>query len=104
MDEHIEVTLFAVVEHVRGVEVDPDHARAWIVADGLFLHGRYNGFEYGLCPDHADPEECGESCSTGESLYRVTLHGADWPNRPPVRATATVARPALPAAPLAISA
>jgi hypothetical protein len=70
----IEATVGVQVSHVSGLQIsDPKHVIAWICADGAWFEGR-NGFNFEVCPEHADPEEC--ECSGTVAIYRAAIGSA----------------------------
>jgi len=76
-EPHIEAAVTLMIKHLDGpVIADPDHVRRWLTADGSYFDGTFNGFDYGVCPDHPDPDECdgGEAMS----IYRATIDSATW--------------------------
>lgn len=75
MSQDIEATLSVAIRHYAGAEIaDPAHVLNWVVADGNLLDGEYNGFQFQVCPAHADPEEC--DCFEGYSTYRANVFAA----------------------------
>ena len=55
---------------------DPRHVLAWTCADGAWLEGGRNGFDFEVCVAHEDPDECGEACEAETSTFRATVQSA----------------------------
>lgn len=68
----IEVTITATITHRTGPTVDnPDHIKAWLVADCQRYEAIDAAIEFEVCPNHPDPDEC--DCADAGAVYAVTL-------------------------------
>jgi hypothetical protein len=75
----IEATLDIVIEHYRGPKIeDADHVRRWICAVGQRFAGMHGAICFQVCPDHANPDECGMDCHGDISTYKATVVSANW--------------------------
>lgn len=66
------------IDHFSGPEInDNTHIVNWLVADGLPTEGEYGGFQFSVCPKHADSEECDCGDEDEVSTYQASILTAD---------------------------
>lgn len=77
----IEATISLTITPYLGDVIEgPAHVVAWLCADGAWVEGARNGFRFEICPDHADPDECGDDCDAEATIYAAAIVSADLDN------------------------
>lgn len=72
----IEATISVSIKFRGGTQApDAEHVIRWLCADGYAFEGEYAGFSFGVCSQHADPEEC--NCREIDGEYQAAVMSAD---------------------------
>jgi hypothetical protein len=72
------VRLDVVIRHISGPVIDnQDHVLAWLTVDNaLFGRTSDGNVTFGVCPDHADPDDCDPCPRTTDSVFTVRFDSA----------------------------
>lgn len=75
--DEFEATLGVVIRRKAGEEIgDRRHVLNWVVADGHWLDGKYGGFDFQVCPEHPDPEDCDCPSNAPVATYTALVMSA----------------------------
>lgn len=72
------------ISHRSGPEVDSDHVLQWLVADSIVPAGLHGGFQFFVCTEHKDPDECPDDFHDPKrtAAYVATFSYAGYPPEP----------------------